>query len=190
MQPPFWTGPGTQTLAGFADRGRTAEAAGYDGLWSAESAHHPFLPLVAAAHGTTRLELGTAITVAFARNPCRWLALRTTFRRSPRAVHARARQPGPTAHSAAVRHALEQARCTRTRRQAQPRGPAGRHQQQGGRAVAPLAFPTADSTAAIMTTSVMVPPASQASNYLTLSAPLADIRCHLEGRQLYISVII
>lgn len=85
MQPPFWTGPGTQTLAGFADRGRTAEAAGYDGLWSAESAHHPFLPLVAAAHGTTRLELGTAITVAFARNPCRWLALRTTFRRSPRA---------------------------------------------------------------------------------------------------------
>jgi probable F420-dependent oxidoreductase len=64
-----WTGPGTQTLAGFADRGRTAEAAGYHGLWSAESAHDPFLPLVAAAHGTARLELGTAITVAFARNP-------------------------------------------------------------------------------------------------------------------------
>ena len=48
---------------------RDAEAAGYHGLWSAESAHDPFLPLVAAAQTTSQLELGTAIAVAFARNP-------------------------------------------------------------------------------------------------------------------------
>jgi probable F420-dependent oxidoreductase len=46
-----------------------AEAAGYDGIWSAETSHDPFLPLLLAAEGTERLELGTGIAVAFARNP-------------------------------------------------------------------------------------------------------------------------
>ncbi|WP_433472322.1 LLM class F420-dependent oxidoreductase [Spirillospora sp. CA-142024] len=45
------------------------ERRGYAGLWSSESAHDPFLPLVAAAQSTRRLELGTAIAVAFARSP-------------------------------------------------------------------------------------------------------------------------
>ena len=45
------------------------EAAGYDGLWASESAHDPFLPLMLAGEHTERLELGTAIAVAFARSP-------------------------------------------------------------------------------------------------------------------------
>jgi probable F420-dependent oxidoreductase len=45
------------------------EAAGYDGAWSQETGHDPFLSLVPAALATTRLQLGTGIAVAFARNP-------------------------------------------------------------------------------------------------------------------------
>ena len=46
-----------------------AEAAGYDGIWSAEVSHDPFLPLVLAAEHTERIQVGTGIAVAFARNP-------------------------------------------------------------------------------------------------------------------------
>jgi len=58
-----------------AELGKTAasaketEAAGYDGAWTVETAHDPFLPLTLAAEHTERLELGTSIAVAFARNP-------------------------------------------------------------------------------------------------------------------------
>ena len=45
------------------------EAAGYTGVWTAETAHDPFFPLLLAAEHTTTLELGTSIAVAFARNP-------------------------------------------------------------------------------------------------------------------------
>jgi probable F420-dependent oxidoreductase len=48
---------------------REAEAVGYDALWAAEVNHDPFFPLVRAADTTTTLGLGTAIAVAFARNP-------------------------------------------------------------------------------------------------------------------------
>jgi probable F420-dependent oxidoreductase len=48
---------------------RDAEAAGYAGAWTAETAHDPFLPLLLAAEHTEHLELGTSIAVAFARNP-------------------------------------------------------------------------------------------------------------------------
>jgi len=48
---------------------RIAEASGYDGIWSAETSHDPFLPLVLAAEHTERLQVGTGIAVAFARNP-------------------------------------------------------------------------------------------------------------------------
>ena len=51
------------------DEARRQEKAGYDGLWSSEAAHDPFLPLVLAAEHTERTELGTAIAVAFARSP-------------------------------------------------------------------------------------------------------------------------
>ncbi len=45
------------------------EAVGYDGAWASETAHDPFFPLLLAAEHTERLELGTSIAVAFARNP-------------------------------------------------------------------------------------------------------------------------
>jgi probable F420-dependent oxidoreductase len=45
------------------------EQRGYDGGWTAETSHDPFLPLLLAAEHTSRLELGTNIAVAFARNP-------------------------------------------------------------------------------------------------------------------------
>ncbi len=51
------------------DAARHAERVGYDGIWSSETGHDPFLPLVLAAEHTERLELGTGIAVAFARNP-------------------------------------------------------------------------------------------------------------------------
>jgi probable F420-dependent oxidoreductase len=46
-----------------------AEAAGYDGVWAAETSHDPFLGLLLAAEATERIQLGTSIAVAFARNP-------------------------------------------------------------------------------------------------------------------------
>ena len=45
------------------------EGFGFDGLWVAEAAHNPFLPLAQAAVATERISLGTAIAVAFARSP-------------------------------------------------------------------------------------------------------------------------
>ncbi|WP_406276707.1 TIGR03617 family F420-dependent LLM class oxidoreductase [Nocardia sp. NBC_00881] len=60
---------GPDRLTALAEVGTTAEQRGFSGLWSAESTGDPFLPLVAVAGATERLELGTAITVAFARNP-------------------------------------------------------------------------------------------------------------------------
>jgi len=45
------------------------EEIGYDGAFSFEAKHDPFLPLVLAAENTRKLRLGTAIAIAFARNP-------------------------------------------------------------------------------------------------------------------------
>jgi probable F420-dependent oxidoreductase len=45
------------------------EAIGYDGAFSFEAKHDPFVPLAVAAEHTTTIELGTAIAIAFARNP-------------------------------------------------------------------------------------------------------------------------
>ena len=56
-------------LTGVAGMAQLAEAAGYDGVWSAETSHDPFFPLLLGAEHTERIELGTAIAVAFARNP-------------------------------------------------------------------------------------------------------------------------
>ena len=48
---------------------RDHEAAGYSGVWSAETSNDPFLPLLLAAEHTSEVEIGTSIAVAFARNP-------------------------------------------------------------------------------------------------------------------------
>ncbi len=45
------------------------EAAGYDGAFSYETKHNPFLPLALAAQTTSTMRLGTAIAIAFARTP-------------------------------------------------------------------------------------------------------------------------
>src|SRR3954471_2726268 len=52
-----------------ATAAREAEAAGYAGAFTGEVSGDPFLPLVAAALATERLQVGTAIAVAFARSP-------------------------------------------------------------------------------------------------------------------------
>ena len=59
----------THHLSGFADMARDLEEAGYDGVWTAETSHDPFLPLLLGAEATDRVELGTGIAVAFARSP-------------------------------------------------------------------------------------------------------------------------
>jgi probable F420-dependent oxidoreductase len=59
----------TADLAKAGAAATRVESEGYDGAWSAETSHDPFFPLVLAAEHTQRLELGTGIAVAFARNP-------------------------------------------------------------------------------------------------------------------------
>ena len=56
-------------LAELAKEAREREEAGYDGLWTYEGPHDPFLPLMPVAEHTSRVAVGTAIAVAFARNP-------------------------------------------------------------------------------------------------------------------------
>jgi probable F420-dependent oxidoreductase len=56
-------------LAEVPDLARAVEGAGVAGLWSADVSHDPFVPLVLAAQHSERLELGTAVAVAFARSP-------------------------------------------------------------------------------------------------------------------------
>ena len=48
---------------------KQVEAYGFNALWTSETAHNPFLPLTLAAAETERIELGTAIAVAFPRSP-------------------------------------------------------------------------------------------------------------------------
>jgi probable F420-dependent oxidoreductase len=56
-------------VAQTAGAARTAEAAGYHGLWVGETQHDPFLQLLQAAEATERITLGTAIAIAFGRSP-------------------------------------------------------------------------------------------------------------------------
>jgi len=56
-------------LADVPSVAKAAEALGFDGLWTAEAGHDPFVPAVLAAEHTTRIEIGTAIAVAFPRSP-------------------------------------------------------------------------------------------------------------------------
>jgi probable F420-dependent oxidoreductase len=55
--------------SGIAAQAIKAEESGYDGVWSAETNHDPFLPIAVGANATEKLEFGTGIAVAFARNP-------------------------------------------------------------------------------------------------------------------------
>ncbi len=48
---------------------RNVEDMGFDGVWSMENQHDPFLSLAVAAIATTKLKIGTAIALAFPRSP-------------------------------------------------------------------------------------------------------------------------
>lgn len=52
-----------------AEQAAQREAEGYGAVWSFEGPNDPFFPLVLASQKTERVLLGTAIAVAFARNP-------------------------------------------------------------------------------------------------------------------------
>jgi probable F420-dependent oxidoreductase len=59
----------SQALADAPAAAREMEAGGYDGAFTFEGPHDPFLPLVLAADATDRLELTTAVAIALARSP-------------------------------------------------------------------------------------------------------------------------
>ena len=59
----------SSNLTAAASSAQALEDAGYSGGWTAETAHDPFFPLLLAAEHTSKLEIGTSIAVAFARNP-------------------------------------------------------------------------------------------------------------------------
>ena len=59
----------TTDLASVPEHARALEAVGYDGIFSFEGPHDPFFPLLLAAEHTERLELTTAVAIAFARSP-------------------------------------------------------------------------------------------------------------------------
>jgi probable F420-dependent oxidoreductase len=52
-----------------AARAAALAADGYDGLWVGETQHDPFLQLLEAARATERVSVGSAVAIAFARNP-------------------------------------------------------------------------------------------------------------------------
>lgn len=54
------------TLDAQVDRARRA---GLDGVWTTETAHDPFLPLLLAAERAPDITIGTGVAVAFARSP-------------------------------------------------------------------------------------------------------------------------
>ena len=56
-------------LASIARRTGAAEAAGLDCIWAAETVNDPFLSLAIAAEHSERVSIGTAVAIAFARNP-------------------------------------------------------------------------------------------------------------------------
>ena len=57
------------SLPAIIDTAKRAEQNGYDCLWTSETRHDPFWPLMIAAEHTSTLQLGTGIAVAFARSP-------------------------------------------------------------------------------------------------------------------------
>lgn len=56
-------------LNAVAETARAVETYGFDGLWTTETAHNPFLPLTHVAAATHRIQLGTGVAIAFPRSP-------------------------------------------------------------------------------------------------------------------------
>lgn len=68
MKVDYYLPPTTPSRSVMDDAKRIADL-GYDGLFTAETAHDPFIPLALAATAAPGLTLGTAIAVAFPRSP-------------------------------------------------------------------------------------------------------------------------
>ena len=86
---------------------RAMEAAGYDGAFTFEGPHDPFLPLVLAADATERLELTTAVAIAFARSPMTLAAQAWDLQAAlARSLPPRPGQPDQAAHRAALLDAV------------------------------------------------------------------------------------
>jgi probable F420-dependent oxidoreductase len=56
-------------LPTMAETARLADKLGFSAIWVPETKHNPFLPLAIAAEHSRRLELGTAVAIAFPRSP-------------------------------------------------------------------------------------------------------------------------
>ena len=56
-------------LQAVADLARRASGLGFDGFFTGETSHDPFLPLATAATVAPSLKLGTGVAIAFARSP-------------------------------------------------------------------------------------------------------------------------
>ncbi|NJL95316.1 MAG: TIGR03617 family F420-dependent LLM class oxidoreductase [Anaerolineae bacterium] len=56
-------------LRSVPDLAQHLENEGFHAIWTPETNHNPYFPLVLAGHATQRLQLGTGIAVAFARSP-------------------------------------------------------------------------------------------------------------------------
>jgi len=56
-------------LNAIPDLARAAEAMGFDGIWTTETQHDPFLPCGLIAEHTAELQFGTAVAIGFARSP-------------------------------------------------------------------------------------------------------------------------
>ncbi len=63
------------SLARVPETVKMLEAAGFDGVISAETAHDPFFPLLLAAEHSRQVDLITSIAVAFARSPMNLAAM-------------------------------------------------------------------------------------------------------------------
>ena len=63
------TGLPIQDLSRVPEAAQRAEALGYDGALTPETGHDPFLAHALAAEHTERIELGTAVAIAFPRSP-------------------------------------------------------------------------------------------------------------------------
>ena len=59
----------TATAKDAAPAARALEAQGFDAAWTFEAPRDPFFPIVLASQVTERIELGTSVAIAFARNP-------------------------------------------------------------------------------------------------------------------------
>lgn len=67
MKVDYYLPPGALKTVG--EQAGWAQRVGFDGLFTADTGHEPFLPIVRAAEAAPGLDYGTAIAVAFARSP-------------------------------------------------------------------------------------------------------------------------